>query len=374
MLKTMNRITAVVVFVIMFLFMTITLIKIGSPKLETRNTDSESTQECSTAEEERFSENIVKYTADNFAFREFWIAAKARLETYVCESIVNDVYISEERLIDTEISKTNPDLAAAGKLNDFAAGFDGAVYLVAVPTSAGVYGDILPSYLRPETEKQQIDRFYRETDSSIRKIDAYNILKMLCDNYIYYRSDYRWTSYGAYCVYRTVIQKLGFQPISYDKYAVRHVSDEYCGTLYERTQYMLSNPDILDVYEYESGAEVTECLGYKDNGIGRRCKLYDTEKINSEEDMYSLYLGGEHSMVRIKTSVNNNRKLLVIGDSFANCFIPFLIQHYSLITFISPQNTDVKLSNFVSPDEYEQVLFIFGIDSLNDSSKFDMLK
>jgi len=86
-----------------------------------------------------------------------------------------------------------------------------------------------------------------------------------------------------------------------------------------------------------------------------------------------MYLGEKRPLVRIRTTVNNERKLLVIKDSFADCFVPFLTQHYSEIDVIAPEYMKGSVKDFVDPADYEQILFLFGIDSMDDENLFDVL-
>lgn len=301
--------------------------------------------------------------ARQFAFGDVWVSVGSRIDSGISGSVVNGVYISDERLIYAE----NPAIVntedSAAMINSFAAGYDGAVYFAAVPTSAGVYGDVLPSYPSRVTEKQQIDCLYEYLSSDIRRVDAYNLMKMLSDDRIYLRSDSKWTMYGAYCLYRTVIQKLGFQPVSFDKYTIRHVTDEYCGDLYSRTLYMKCDPDILDIYEYPEGAAITSCIRVSNDGTESECTLYDTAALETD-DMYTLYLGERAPLVKISTDVNNDRRLLLIGSECAAGFVPFLTQHYSEIAVVLPEYADRPLDTFIDPDDYEQTLFLFGIDAV----------
>lgn len=364
-MKNSNKISALILFAVILTFSAMTLFR--PKKEESLNEDKQLTEFPDITWENLldgdFGKQLISCTADHFAGRDKWISASARLESGICESIINDVYIFENRLLSADVSSRGSTEKSVEAVNEFVKNYNGAVYFVAVPTSAGVYGDILPSYLLKSTEKQQIDSFYTNLDSDIRKIDAYNILKMLSDNYIYYRSDSKWTSYGAFCVYRTVIQKLGFMPVSYDKYTIEHITDNYKGNLYSRTQYMESKPDLLDIYEYSGGADITDCKGYDNNGMMYRKNMYDRDAVETD-DMYRLYFGEKLPLVRIHTNVNNNKKLLVIGDDYATCFVPFLIQHYSEIAFVSPDCMEKELRKFLNPDDYEQLLFLFGIDSL----------
>ena len=302
--------------------------------------------------------------AQRLAFTESWRSVGSRIDSAISGSIVNGVYIADDRLIAADVSEREDTEESAAVINSFADSCDGAVYFVAVPTSAGVYGDVLPSHLSRVTEKVQTDRLYEQLGGDIRRIDAYNLMRMLSDDRIYLRSDSKWTMYGAYCLYRTVIQKLGSQPISYDKYTIRHVTDEYRGDLFERTLYMKCEPDILDIYEYPDGVQVTECVSVGNDGSEQECPLYDISALDSD-DMYRLYLGERAPLVKIHTDVNNERRLLLIGSECAACFVPFLTQHYSEITVFFPEYSDRPLSGFTDPNDYEQVLFMLGIDSIN---------
>lgn len=311
-----------------------------------------------------YADKLTEFTAEAFPFREKLRSLGAEITVRTGEPVINGVYITDEHLLSVDTGSPDKIDNATAKINEFAESYGGAVYFAVIPTSAGIYGDVLPSYYIEYTEKQQADRLYEGLSADIRKIDAYTILKMMSDNYIYYRSDRKWTSYGAYCVYRTVIQKLGFIPVSYDKYTIFHVSDSYRGDLYGRTNYMEGKPDILDIYEYDDGTEITSCIGTDSDNVERSISLYDTEAVDSGNP-YELYLGEDIPLIKIKTTVNNDRKLLVIGDEFADCFIPFLTKHYSEIAFVSVKFTENGLEKYITPDDYEQTLFIVGIDTIN---------
>ncbi len=350
-MKRTEKITAASVMTFIIAFSAVTLFR---GNLEIMNTAKKNLIDGG------FSEELINCMAENFPMKDKWRAIGAELNSKFGEPIVNGVYIDDERLFSLDLASYEDMDSAAEFVNEFTEKYDGAVYFAAIPTSTGVYGDVLPSYLLPITEKQQADRLYEELSPDIRKIDAYTILKMLSDNnYIYCRSDTRWTSYGAYCVYRTVIQKLGFIPVSYDKYTIFHVTDSYCGNLYSRTSYMESKPDILDIYEYDDGTVIEECTGIDKDGVKRRITPYDESNIG-----YELYLGEPMPFVKIRTSVNNDKKLLVIGDTSSDSFIPFLTKHYSEIAFVSVQCTGRDIEKYIDPDNYEQTLFLLGLDSI----------
>lgn len=370
--KQINKITAVVLLFFIFGGFAFTVV-IRKDRGKVRTDDMQLYSGDAVYMEESPGSTLNTRFTNGFAGRRSWIAIKSRIETELSESIVNGVYVDKSRLLDAEISDRPSAVENAASINSFAESCDGTVCFIAVPTSSGVYGDVLPEYLRSYPESQQISEFYDSLSSDIRKIDAYNILKMLNDNYIYYRNDTKWTSYGAYCVYRTAIQKLGFLPTPYDKYTIEHVTDSFRGDLYRKTLYSKAKADILDIYDYPSGAEVISCSGVDSYGNMTERKLFDKQQLSSD-DMYSLYLGKKSPMYRIKTTVNNDRSLLVVTDDYGRCFIQFLIQHYSTIDVFVPEDADRGLERYADPADYEQTLFLFGIENMNNDDIFSKIK
>lgn len=320
----------------------------------------------------RSVDTLCEHSAQRFPKRNLIISLNSKLRSSLAERIANGVFIDDSMLLDIEEHDTLYIKETADRINKFKRSYKGSVYVIDVPSSSGVYENLLPEYLRKNTEVNSISDLYAALDNDIREIDAYNILKMLSENYIYYRSDSRWTSYGAYCVYRTAIQKLGFSPIPYDKYTIDHVDNDFRGDLYSKTLYSRSKPDIIDIYRYPSGAEIMSCLAYDSSKKSHLHELYDKSKLDSG-DKYDVYLGDKYPLIRLITSVANKKKLLVITDSFGSCFIPFLTQHYNEIAIVSLEEADGLVTDYVNPNQYEQTLFLFGTNSLADRSIINIL-
>ena len=111
------------------------------------------------------------------------------------------------------------------------------------------------------------------------------------------------------------------------------------------------------------------CTAVYKNGLVHEINFYDMDMLESG-DMYGMYLGKPEAVIEIETSVNNQKRLLVIKDSYADCFIPFLTQHYSRITVVSPEYMDGSLKDRIDTSEYEQTLILFGIENAGNSALF----
>ncbi|MBP5378939.1 MAG: hypothetical protein J6Y64_05310 [Ruminococcus sp.] len=376
MTKSANKITGAVILAFITLFGALTLFGNKSNVSVTENRQLSELPKI-TADKlysGKTTEELGAYITDNFAGRSHWISAKTALQTELSESIVNGVYIGNDRLLDIDASHRAPISVNADIFSRYAANYGGTVYFAVIPTSSGIYGDILPAYINYRSDSQQISAFYDllEGNKNIRKIDAFNILKMLKDNYIYYCNDTKWTSYGAYYVYKTVIRKLGFQPTSYDKYTIEHVTNNFRGNLYNRTLSKKTKADIIDIYDYPEGADVISCVCTRSDGSTFKGSIYDRSRLDTS-DMYSMYLGEAVPFMKITTSANSDKKLLVIKDSYADCFIPFLIQHYKEIMVVSPEDMDGFISDYINVNDYEQTLFLFGIENLGDRKTLEKI-
>lgn len=314
---------------------------------------------------------LTDFFSDQIAGRSKFMKIYADISAGNSENSVNGIFISENRLLNGNINTSDIDNSVSEKINSFTEKYNSSFYFIAVPSSDGVYSNLLPEYIPSDFQSEQIQNFYNKLNPEIRKIDAFNILKNFSDDYIYYRTDTKWTAYGAYCVYRTAIQKLGFIPVAYDKFTIEHVTSEFKGNLYNKSLYEISKKDFIDLY-YSDSINIQSITAYDQNLNESMRILYDKSFLNSKY-MYDIYLGENVPALRIKTGVNNNKKLMVIKDSYADCFIPFLTQHYSEITVISTDFPDFRFTNYFNINSYEQVIFICGAENLLNPDSMNIL-
>ncbi len=310
----------------------------------------------------KYSLDIIDFFSDQIAGRSKFMKIYSDISAGNIESKVNGVFVNDNMLLNGNINTSDISDTVAEKINSFAEKYNSSFYFIAVPSSDGIYSNLLPEYIPSDFQSEQIQNFYNKLNPEIRKINAFNILKNFSDDYIYYRTDTKWTAYGAYCVYRTAIQKLGFIPVAYDKFTIEHITSEFKGNLYNRTLYEMPKNDFIDLY-YSDSINIQSITAYNQNLSESLRVLYDKSFLNSKY-MYDIYLGENVPALKIKTGVNNNKKLMVIKDSYADCFIPFLTQHYSEITVISVDFPDFRFTDYFNINGYEQIIFVCGAENL----------
>lgn len=320
----------------------------------------------------KFTLRLMDFFSDQIAGRSKFMKIYADISAGNVESKVNGVFVSDDMLLNGNINTSDISDSVAESINSFAEKYNSSFYFIAVPSSDGIYSNLLPEYIPSDFQSEQIQNFYDKLNPEIRKINAFNILKNFSDDYIYYRTDTKWTAYGAYCVYRTAIQKLGFIPVAYDKFTIEHVTSEFKGNLYNKTLFDIPKNDFIDIY-YSESINIQSITAYNDNLSESMRVLYDKSFLNSEY-MYDIYLGENVPALKIKTGVNNNKKLMVIKDNYADCLIPFFTQHYSEITVISVDYPDFNFTDYFNINSYEQIIFVCGVENLLNSDTMNILE
>jgi len=311
----------------------------------------------------QFPENSEEYLRQNLGFHDVLFQLKSRSDLIIGEKMIQGVYITDERLIEKQFSYEESN---ADPVNAFYQEYVIPTYLILVPSASEIYESTLPANALNTNQAKLIKAVYADTETGIRCVDAYHILSSLKDSYIYYRTDSHWTSYGAYYVYQSAIQKMGFTPVSYQNYVISHLSTDFRGDLYQKTLYDTVRSDVLDWYTYEKGSKITDVqVIFQDGTVRRRSDIYDKSALESE-NMYQFYTGEPCQKMIIKTDLDNDKKLLLYKDDYADCMIPFLVQHYSEICVINLEQTGCNFQSVTDPSEYTQAMFLCSVRNWQD--------
>ena len=101
--------------------------------------------------------------------------------------------------------------------------------------------------------------------------------------------------------------------------------------------------------------------------------LYDKSALESK-DHYTVFFGGNHPRIDITTTVENQRRLLIFKDSYANCFVQFLIPYYERIILVDPRYYYDDISILMKQSGVTDVLYLYNLDTfLSDTSLSDVL-
>lgn len=309
-----------------------------------------------------FTSGIDDYVSDHFAWHDNWVRIKSNLELVCGRREQNGVYILKNRIVE-KISE--PDETALEKnldgIRTFASSVDIPVYMMLVPTSAEIYADELPANAPSLDQRQFMDKVSAELGDDVIFIDVYNALMAERSNYIYYRTDHHWTTYGAYTAYAAAGKRMGYEPLTQDSFDIEHASESFKGTFYSKVLYEGIEPDDIDLWQLpeENGKISVEIY----SSFGEEPAVYDSMYFRdylSVKDKYSTFLGPNQPMVTIRTSSKGGR-LLIFKDSYAHCYAPLLTSHYSEITLVDLRYIQLSVNDIIDVSAYDSVLFLYNV-------------
>ncbi len=316
-----------------------------------------------TLEDKSFMSAFEKFFSDHFVLREKWIQLKNQMEIITNKKEINGVYLTEKRLI--EHQELNEDIIKQNTeaINSFAEKYKKPTFLMIVPTAESIYTDQLPLMAPYFDQKKVIDSIYTASNKNLTCIDVFTPLLSAKNQYIYYNTDHHWTSLGAYLGYFSSAKPLGFAHNEIDIFNVEHASHDFKGTLYSKTLYEKSTPDTIDLYHLSTGEpQVTVTVNSGQKSSEHQSIFF--RNYLDKKDKYNTFLGQNEPCVSVKTDVTNQKKLLIIKDSYAHSMVQFYMYHYSEITLVDLRYVN-KLSNYVSVDDYDQIMFVYNFASVN---------
>jgi len=375
--KVQQMISAVIFLAVLFGLMFSSLLLPKKSVSETENRTLAEVPQLTAAgiKDKSYMDGVETYAADHFVLRDQWVVVKSAAELAAGKKEIGGVYITDERLIgkltEDDVDETRLKQSIDG-VRAFAQNTETPVAMLLAPTAAEVYSDTLPAYAPNLDQQQLISLVADDLRGDVTMINVYNSLYAMRNEYIYYRTDHHWTSYGAFLAYQTAIKKLGFSPVSYEMYNIEHAADDFRGTLYSKSLYRGIEPDMIDLYHYNGTDPVTSVTINDGLNETEYQSIYFWDFLNTSEK-YSVFLGRNAAMVTVRTNVKNDKKLLLIKDSYANSMLPFLTEHYSEIVLLDMRYVRGDYHAYVDPDQFSQVLVLYNVSNFATDGNIKLL-
>lgn len=334
-----------------------------------------------------FGKDYETWLSDQFPFRGTFVAAKTNADRLILREDVNGVYFGKdhyyiekmdtEDLMTEQLSKNLDYLAAA------AAGFTAMagkehVKIMLVPSASQVLTGKLPPFAAP-ADQAAVTKLARE---KLRKtmgedtilLDVEGTLKKVADEPVYYRTDHHWTTLGAYYAYRLYGQSAGFKPWEPEDFVETVVSSDFLGTIQSKLGIDLV-PD--DITLFLPAAPVKYKVFY--DGLPEAHDSLYNEKALEKKDQYSVFLDGNHGWTKIVNEKAGEeakgKKLLMIKDSYAHSFAPFVINHFEEVHMIDLRYFNMKPSDFAKSQEITDILVLYQIPGFaKDGNLFKIVR
>lgn len=323
-------------------------------------------QILSSAGLNRFFNDYTQYTKDQIPGRDAWISLQSFVETALLQKTQSGGILLGDKgqmldrtygLVSSEERTLPRNIAAVASL---AARCPGKVYVMVAPAASSIYPERVPAHaplLQEESYLGQIQAAVEQAGGVYLPLkDALSAHK---DEYIYYRTDHHWTTQGAYYAYSELCSALGLEPFDRAAHTAVDVPDFY-GTFYSRARTWNAQPDTLTYYDLDNPLTIYTVTGPGMPTEGQTTGLYDLDKLDVY-DKYAAFLHGNNGLSRVEG--DGEGRILVIKDSYANSFVPFLTANYAQIDVVDLRNYNYGLDGLIAENGYDQILVLYSFDS-----------
>lgn len=316
--------------------------------------------------DKEYMTQLENYTSDQFFLRDWWISLKVQCDLLMGKKEFNGVYLGDEKYLMQIPAEPNEKQVAHNldAMNQFAKRNENLnINTMIVPNAAYIMQDYLPKGAPVRNQSEDMAFIAERLTSEIGYIDVTETFKKNVDEGLYYKTDHHWTTKGAAYAFQAAAPKLGLDNVDHD-FDVYTVTTDFSGTLASKSGYH----KIKDTIEVYAPAKEVEYLVRDSDNEEERPTVYNLEALK-EKDKYQVFLGGNHATVNIQTAVNTNKKLVIFKDSYANCFVPFLLPYYNEIIMIDPRYYYDNIDTLISNKGITDVLFLYNMDTfMTDNS------
>lgn len=306
-----------------------------------------------------FQEDFEKAFSDQFPGRGNWMHGTTLVRRLMVGSCQEDVYLAKddyliERITQEEIDQKQylQNLRYVEYLGDCQ---KDKASMVLVPSSGTVLADKLPRF----APYYNADAMYQTAGTVLKRTVLVDPREELAEyakqNQIYYRTDHHWTLLGAYAAYSVYRDVNELESHTYGYFVPKKISEDFLGTMHSRVMAPGTEPDTMYAAGNIPQAKVV-CDGEEKNGI------YDVEKL-TQKDKYSYFFGGNYGKIDISMENGTSKKLLVIKDSYANSFVPFLMEDYDEITMLDLRYYRQSVQALLQEEKYDRILVLYEMSN-----------
>ncbi|WP_161568096.1 DHHW family protein [Exiguobacterium sp. SH0S1] len=318
------------------------------------------------------------FVTDQVVFRDTWIGLHAFFTKDVLQqSIKNGVYVADDGTMNSPIGVSTDPQPFVSDLARFATEMNAAdvpIYFGLAPNKATfeTYDSSLPEYMTNEapamydTIKQEVSAI-----DNVSFIDYRTSLSNLDSlSEAFYKTDYHWNAKGAHYAYMDTIKAMqadfsDIAPPLTEQQLTTYTHDQpYYGSYARSTtlQYVKEG-DAFEWFEPKAGFTPTNICHDGECGL----ELINTAPLASSEvynELYTVFLHRNWPLLTIdQVTPKNDKRLLVLKDSYANPMLTLLPEHFGHISVIDVRHFNGEtIRQYVEANEMDAVLFIHNVN------------
>jgi len=305
-----------------------------------------------------FMEDMENYLNDHFIGRNVFVRLKAGCEYLMGKKENNGVYVCDDGYLIEKPAEFNKELVdknlGAIKTLDSLGRYN--ISSVIVPPAYEIMKESLPENAYTNVIPK-LNEYIKNSlsDTDVKNVNVTDELLKHKDNYLYYRTDHHQTSNGSYILYHGLADALSYKPLNGDDFKISNVTREFLGTTYSKALKGVS-PDIITEYKPLETPRFKVIFPYENK---RADSMYFPEHL-AKKDKYSYFLDGNHGLTIIESPNKCGRKLAVFKDSYANCTVPLIANHFETVHMIDLRYYNEDVIAYLSENGIEDILFLYS--------------
>ncbi|MCD7765764.1 MAG: hypothetical protein LUH53_04500, partial [Lachnospiraceae bacterium] len=332
-----------------------------------------------------FESGYEDYLTDQFVFRDSWIALKTAVERTSGRTQINDIYFAkDDYLIEAHTDTFTAEQAEANRnilaqfVELYAEEFQAEhMTVMIIPNAVDILREKLPAFASPYDEGDYLESLREAvmeaasgtiTDADGIWFDARSVLQEHSEEEIYYRTDHHWKTLGAFYVWQAWAASCGYTVPALDSYEITTVTEDFEGTI----QSKLGIHTVTDSIELYLDPSAPSYTVEKDESGELLDSLYDYSALDTKSK-YDIFFGGNNALSRISTEADTGRKILVIKDSYAHCFVPFLLSEFDQIDVLDIRYYNQELSALIGEEGYTDLLFLYNASGFAEDTSLTKL-
>lgn len=303
--------------------------------------------------------DLEAWLADQFPGRDGWMAAVTVLEKAGGLREIGGAWLGKDgyylEVHKAEAFDWTKYRRNLGYLNDLAteAGVPAAALLV--PSAAAALPELLPAGAQVYDAGEAL-RVARELLTEVQAPDVTAALQAEPAEQVFYRTDHHWTAAGALRGYRCLPEGYGAWNGTLEPFCA-----DFYGTTWSKTLDPGAEPDRIDLFTLPNTVTA--------EADGQPIEVYEGT-VAQRKDKYTVYLGGNHGLVRLTGGCQNGKTLLVLKDSFANCLAPLLTADYENVLIVDLRYYPGTVRSLLAAEEPDALLFVYEMSGIADGDDF----
>ena len=262
--------------------------------------------------------------------------------------------------------------AYAGVVNKYKRTFPHVnVYCMVIPNAVAFY---CPDSVQSWTcaERPAINDILSRLSADVHAVDIYDTLQAHASEPIYSRTDHHWAPLGAYYAARHFAQVGGLDFKDLTAYEPRTIRN-YVGSMYtfSRDKAVKDAPEDFVYYVPRDSDFTATHITYKRQSkkVGRRrWKRFLTASEpepfsffrpyeDGDGNAYCTFMGGDTNTTSVTTAIRNNRRLLILKDSYGNALPSYLFSSFEEIHVVDCRYFLQNMVDFVNGHAITDILF-----------------